>query len=106
MTHSNLLRALVAFLGLSCLVWAQTETGQIAGAVTDPTGATVPNAAVTVVNAANGATRTTTASGAGDFTIANLLPGDYDLTVQVSGFNTFKQRVTVQVGSRVGVDVK
>jgi hypothetical protein len=97
---------LLALACLSCLLWSQTETGQIAGTVTDPTGAVVPNAEVRVVSTSTGAERTTVGSGAGDFAVTNLLPGEYDVRVQAAGFSTFEQRVVVTVGEKVGLDVK
>ncbi|MBV8897860.1 MAG: TonB-dependent receptor [Acidobacteriaceae bacterium] len=100
------------FLGFALLVtaavflWSQTETGQIGGTVTDPTGATVPKANVSVVNAETGAQRATTGSDAGDFAVSNLLPGSYTVTVQAAGFETYKQKVELTVGAKLGLDVK
>lgn len=91
---------------LSCPLWSQVETGQIAGTVTDPAGATVPNAAVKVVRTDNQAERLTNTSGAGDFTVANLLPGQYNVTVTAPGFATFEQKVDLTVGAKLGMDVK
>ncbi len=105
-TRTQVLRILVALLGISCLIWAQAETGQITGTVTDPTGAIVPGALVRIVNAQNGAERTTTASGSGDFAVTNLLPAQYTVTVSAPGFSTYQQNVTLTVGAKLGVDVK
>lgn len=109
MTYSKfraavLLTALLA--GSAGLMWGQAETGQITGTVTDPTGAVVPNASVKVVETSTGAERTTTASSAGDFAVANLLPAEYTVTVQAAGFKGFEQKVIVTVGAKVGLDVK
>ena len=81
---------------------AQTETGQITGTVTDPTGAGIPNAAVKIVSASTGAVRNTNASGIGEYTVTNLLPGDYTVTASATGFNPAEQRVTLTVGAKVG----
>ncbi|HSU32914.1 MAG TPA: carboxypeptidase regulatory-like domain-containing protein [Bryobacteraceae bacterium] len=99
-------RTLVVCLWLASVLSAQTETGQIAGTVTDPTGAGVPNAPVEVKSATTGAIRTTTTSRAGDYTVTNLLPGTYQLTVAVSGFETVRQNADVTVGSRTGLDLR
>ncbi len=97
---------ILALLSVSCLIWAQAETGQIAGTVLDPAGATVANASVTVTNTQNGSERKSVASGAGDFDITNLQPGPYRVTVESPGFSTYKQEVVVAVGSKIGLDVK
>lgn len=103
--RNQFLRVLVLLLGVSCLIWSQTETGQITGTVTDPAGAIVPNANVKVVSTATDAARTTTTSGAGDFAVGNLLPGEYSVTVTAPGFSSFEQKVVVTVGAKVGIDV-
>ncbi len=97
---------LVALLGITGLLWAQAETGQITGTVTDPTGAVVPNATVKVVSTSTGAERTTTSSSSGDYAIANLLPGEYAVSVEAGGFTKFEQKVLVNVGTKVGLDVR
>jgi outer membrane receptor protein involved in Fe transport len=85
---------------------AQTETGQITGTVTDPTGAGIPNATVTATSVSTGVVRTVTTSGDGAYNITNLLPGDYTLSVSAMGFTRSERRVTVTVGARVGQDVR
>jgi carboxypeptidase family protein len=86
--------------GAALLAWSQAETGQIAGVVTDPAGGVVPQANIRAVNSENGAVRTTTSSGAGDFALTNLLPGNYSVTVEAPGFSTFKQNLSVAVGQK------
>jgi outer membrane receptor protein involved in Fe transport len=95
---------LMALLLFAAAAYAQTETGQITGTVFDPAGAVVPNAEITARNIANGSTRTTTSTSAGIYVVANLEPGDYDLTVAATGFETQKRRIQVAVGAKVGVD--
>ena len=90
----------------SAPVFAQTETGAITGTVMDPTGAVVPNAKVTLKNAATNAVRSSTTSTSGNYTITNLPPAVYTLVVEAPGFSTSQRNVTVEVGSRVGVDVQ
>ncbi|HBR56628.1 MAG TPA: hypothetical protein DEA22_04025, partial [Blastocatellia bacterium] len=67
------------------VVQAQT-TGTVTGTVTDPNGAAVVGAAVTIKNEATAAELTTTTSNAGTFTFTLLQPGTYVVTVENSGF--------------------
>ena len=83
----------------SCCLFGQTETGQIRGVVTDPTGAIVSGAKIVVVSATTGATRNTTSNGNGEYSITNLAPTDYTLTAEGSGFQKYVQNVHVAVGS-------
>ncbi len=105
-TRNQILRLCLALLAIACLVWAQTETGQISGTVTDPTGAVVVGANVTATGVQTGTVRNTTTSSSGTYTLANLNPEDYDVTIQSGGFSTFKQRITVTVGSKLSMDAK
>ena len=96
----------ILLIAAAVCLWSQTETGQITGTVTDPTGAVVPKANVTVTNVANGTQRTATSSDAGDFVVPDLLAGNYSVTVQASGFSTYKQDINLTVGAKLGIDVK
>ncbi|MBV8731165.1 MAG: carboxypeptidase regulatory-like domain-containing protein, partial [Acidobacteriia bacterium] len=76
----------------SVLVWAtlaQTNLGTITGTIVDPAGAVIPNAAVEAKNTATGAVYTAAASGTGNYTIAQLPIGTYDLSVSVTGFKRY-----------------
>jgi outer membrane receptor protein involved in Fe transport len=84
----------------------QAETGQIVGTVSDPSGAFIPGAKVTVRSVATGSERTATTSDAGAFTFPNLQPEVYEITIESPGFNTLKQQTTVTVGTKVGLDLK
>jgi outer membrane receptor protein involved in Fe transport len=84
----------------------QAETGQILGTVTDPSGAYIPNARVTVRSVASGTERTSTTDSSGSFTFPNLQPDVYEVSITAPGFNTLKQQTTVTVGTKVGLDLK
>ena len=90
---------------LTTVLLAQTETGQITGTVLDPSGAAVPNAAITVKSVTTGSVRETTTSMSGGYVVTNLLPGVYTVTVNASGFAEVQQRATVSVGAKVGLDL-
>jgi len=82
------------------------ETGSILCNVTDPTGARVPNASVTIKSASTGTTRTATTSSEGFFIVTNLQPGVYDVTVKATGFGVKVTQVNVTVGAKVTFDVQ
>ncbi len=82
------------------------STGGIQGTVTDPTGAVVPGASVTITNNDTGRTLTQTTSGAGAFNVSALTPGNYAVKVQASGFDAIEQSAVVQVGNITPVNVK
>src|SRR6202020_2033471 len=81
--------------GLLCLfilaisALAQSDRGTITGTVTDPAGAVVPNAPVEAKNVATDAVYPAAASGTGNYTIAPLPIGTYDLSVTVAGFKKY-----------------
>jgi hypothetical protein len=79
---------------------AQTtvSTGSIQATITDPTGAVVPGASVTITSSATGSMVTTNTSGAGFYSSGALIPGEYTVKVEARGFKTVVLPVTVQVG--------
>lgn len=85
---------------------AQVTSGNIAGVVKDPTGAAVPNAAVSVKNVATGVVVNVKTTGAGDYLVQNLLPGTYEVTVEAPGFAPSTVRgVTVALNSTATADI-
>ncbi|MBM3749210.1 MAG: carboxypeptidase regulatory-like domain-containing protein, partial [Acidobacteria bacterium] len=60
---------------------AQVLYGSIIGTVTDPTGAVVPNATVSITSKATGASRETSCDAAGRYSLLNVVAGSYDLQV-------------------------
>jgi len=85
---------------------AQTETGQLTGTITDPTGAAVPGVRITVQSAGTGAVRAVESSADGTYTVTNLLPAEYTISVDAPGFVKVERRVTVAVGTKVGQDIR
>jgi hypothetical protein len=80
------LRYVFAVLCLTFAAWAQTPTGAIEGAVTDPSGAVVPNAKVVVTEVATGRTIPLTTNAEGRYAARNLLPGNYNVRIEAAGF--------------------
>lgn len=95
---------LCLLLTFAVIATAQLETGVLSGTVSDPSGAVVSGATVTAKNLGTGLTRTITSSSNGSYTLVNLPPGRYEITVGTPGFDTFKQTVDVTVGGRTTVD--
>jgi hypothetical protein len=88
--------------------YAQTlTTGAIAGDVTDPTGATVPNATVTATNMGTGEVRTTTTSTAGHYIVPQLTSREYNVFIAASGFQTQEQGpITVRISQTMDVNFR
>ncbi|HEX9119278.1 MAG TPA: carboxypeptidase regulatory-like domain-containing protein, partial [Terriglobales bacterium] len=83
----------------------QQTTGQLNGTVTDVSGAVVTNAQVSARNPETGLQRTATTGATGDYVIALLPPGNYDVRVQAQGFTTALQKnVSLLVGRSVSLD--
>jgi hypothetical protein len=97
----SLVFVLLATAGLS----AQTFRGTILGTVTDPSGAVVAGAKVSVKNLGTGLERTTETSADGSYSLPELPIGTYTVTVTQSGFQTFVANdVPVTVASERRVD--
>ncbi len=86
--------------------WAQsTSTGTIAGAVTDPSGAVVNGATVTLTDTATKTSRSVTTNDAGRYIFVNVDPGIYDVSISKQGFSTSKTQATVKVGVATTVNM-
>src|SRR2546423_11370541 len=80
------------FLGYGArIASAQVLYGSIVGTVTDPTGSVISKAAVTIRDTSTGLSRQAPADEAGYYSIPNLPPGTYDLSVSASGFKPLTQ---------------
>ena len=83
----NVVGGLLFLLVLSGRAWAQATTS-LSGTVTDPTGAVVVGATVTLTNVATGVTRTTTTNERGYYAFPSLPPGTYNLRAEMTGFKS------------------
>lgn len=102
------LRLLPVFILLltSCL-FGQTFRGTILGTVTDPSGAVVAGATITVKNTATGLERTTQTSTDGSYAIPELPIGTYTVTISQAGFQTsITREVSVNVATERRVDAQ
>ena len=95
----------LAILLFTAMVLAQTNTGEVAGVLRDPSGAVIPNATITFTNLGTGLTRNVVSSSTGNYQLTALPIGRYEVTVSQSGFQPFKQQIQVTVGSRNALDI-
>src|SRR5688500_12977040 len=86
---------------------AQNNKGAIVGTVKDPNDALVSKAKIKVTSVKNGEVREAETSDDGTFTVTNLEPGAYNVTVEASGFQTVSvEAVQVETNARLPLDVK
>jgi hypothetical protein len=85
---------------------AQADLGSISGIITDASGAVIANASITVTNKATGAQRVTTSNAKGEYSITQLNPSDYTISVTATGFGATTQDFTLTVGSQRAISVK
>jgi len=99
--------AVIASLFLTVVIGhAQSINGRIVGTVTDPNGAVVPKASVSVTNEGTGAERTVEADDSGTYVVPELPVGLYTISVSSANFaSTNRPRVKVDVGAETRVDV-
>lgn len=98
--------ALAGALVLS-LLQAQSDTGRIAGTITDPSGAVIPSAAVTIKNERTGESRKVVTGQNGQFLVTQLLASQYSITVEAAGMAKAEfANVSLQVGQERTLDVK
>ncbi len=92
---------LMTGLGNPVAVMAQTTiaTGSIVGTITDPSGAIVGDAKVTIINTGTNEATHLTTNSSGYYNSGALIPGTYKVEVTAPGFSTETQVVTVQVGN-------
>jgi Carboxypeptidase regulatory-like domain/TonB dependent receptor/TonB-dependent Receptor Plug Domain len=86
---------------------AQVAGAMLKGTVTDPTGAYIPKAQVSIINVATGITRNVTTDATGDYAAANLRPGEYQIRVTATGFSVeVRSGITLTVGAQQVLDIE
>src|SRR5258708_3250376 len=81
-------------------------TGAVSGTVTDPAGAILPNATVTLTNTATADIQNGKTNTSGVYLFPLLKPGEYTVTVQESGFRVAVAKVSVTLGQTATADLK
>jgi hypothetical protein len=96
----------VLVLGLSTVGFGQGgASAQLSGVVSDPGGATVPGASLTVRSTETGLTRKAQTSDTGSYTFGNLAPGVYEVAVSAQGFANSQTTVELTVGQHLTLNL-
>ena len=103
---SMAIAALFLLVMVTSAAFAQGESGQINGTVTDPQDRVVAGANVTLRSVQTGAERTTTTDDQGSYQFPSLQPGLYDVIVKAGNFAEITQRAQVSVAGKLTVDIK
>ncbi len=111
--NTTLTQAFIAgltLLAIFCLpvnlLAQQAATATLSGRVTDPTGAIVAKATVAAKLKSTGAQRKTESNGEGIYVLSNLVPGEYEITIEASGFKKVViTTFSIQVGQSIARDV-
>ncbi|HSS95760.1 MAG TPA: TonB-dependent receptor, partial [Terriglobales bacterium] len=102
----SLTLALTAIFAVAVLQ-AQTYQGRILGSVTDPSGAVVSGASVTITNTATGVSRALKSGAAGEYVAPNLEPGPYSITVEAPSFKKAQRTgLTLEVAKDIRADIQ
>ena len=96
---------LFSLFALTGTLRAQTGTAQITGAITDPTGAVIPQVNVNIKNQRTGMTWNATTSGTGKYTVTALPVGVYNVTATKQGFRSAQRsQIRLSVGETAEAD--
>lgn len=106
-SHVLTIAALFCLLLTGNASWAQTiVTGGLSGTITDPSGAAIASATLTLKSSATGETFSTSSSATGEYQFSLLKPGEYTLTISKDAFNTSTRKINVQLGQNAMVNVR
>jgi len=100
------LRIALLALVCACAVFAQRDLATITGTVTDPSGAVVGNAKVTITEVSTGQVYELVTNSSGEYTRPALKPSTYTVTVSAPGFKKSSQKdIELKAGERTGVNI-
>lgn len=99
------LLAIGSFFVFTSVTLAQTDRGTITGTISDPAGAVIAGANIQAKNVATGLTYPAASSATGNYTVAQLPAGTYDVTVSAAGFKQYvRTGLVVEVASTLRID--
>ena len=105
-TGAKLLFLILLLSALLMPIYGQKTTGQISGTITDPNGAALPDAAITITEVGTGAQRTARTNADGNYTFADLPIGPYKLVVAHDGFKAANvANLVVNVNTTTRLDI-
>jgi len=88
-------------------VWAQYTTARLSGIVSDPSGAVVAGATITVQEVGTGYTQSTNSTSAGQYLFPSLPVGTYQITVSMAGYTSYVQKgIVLSLGQAAAQDVQ
>src|SRR5216110_1084924 len=105
-TLHGTLALIAVFSLLAPAVSAQVDRATLSGVVRDSGGGVVPGATVTVTNIATNIESHQATTETGSYQVVNLVPGRYQVDVELSGFKKSSQVIALEVGQRARVDVE
>jgi hypothetical protein len=105
-TLHGLLALVAVFLMHAPNASAQVDRATLSGIVRDTGGGVVPGATVTVTNIATNVESHQPTTETGGYQVVNLVPGRYQVEVELTGFKKSSQVITLEVGQRVRLDVE
>src|SRR5216683_4386270 len=101
----SLFLSFAIFFSASVFMQGQSTYGSITGSVTDPSGAAIADAQVTLTNLGTAEKRTQPTGADGLYSFVNLIPGNYRIDVEKQGFKHFtRQPIAVEVQQTVRIE--
>jgi hypothetical protein len=98
-------KGIASVLFLSLALFAQVDTGVITGTLTDPSGAVLAGATVTIRNEATGIETTLSSNSLGQYVSPPLHPGPYSIVAEMRGFRRTVSKIELTLAQRAVVDL-
>ncbi|MGH9382672.1 MAG: TonB-dependent receptor [Vicinamibacterales bacterium] len=94
-----------ALLVCAATAFAQVDRATLTGVIRDASEAVLPKAKVTITSLATGVASSVTTSNEGIYLVVNLMPGEYLVQAEATGFQRFEQTVSLELGARARLDM-